>query len=141
MDELTPTPERTVSRKRAAKFAVGGGVVALTVVSLLVWASGREGATAFYMTPTELMAAGASADTADFRVNGTVVPGSIDQEGLTTSFLVSDGHTDIKVRTDRALPDAFKEESDVIARGHFNGELLVAEEVLAKCPSKFKTRA
>lgn len=141
MDELSPTPEGTSSRKRTAKFAVGGGLVALTLIGLLVWATGQQGATAFYITPTELMAAGASSTTSDYRVNGSVVPGSIDQQGLTTSFLVSDGRTELRVTTDRPLPDAFKERSDVIARGHFDGELLVAEEVLAKCPSKFKARA
>ncbi|MGI8774937.1 MAG: cytochrome c maturation protein CcmE [Actinomycetota bacterium] len=141
MDESSSTPVAPPSRKRTAKFAVGGGAVALTLVGLLTWATGRDGATAFYMTPTELVAAGASTAQSDYRVNGKVVPGSITQNGLATSFVVSDGITEVQVTTDRPLPDAFKEESEVIARGHFNGELLVAEEVLAKCPSKFKAKA
>jgi cytochrome c-type biogenesis protein CcmE len=141
MEELSPITNEAPSRKRTAKFAVGGGLVALTLAGLLVWATGRPGATAFYITPTELVAAGGSAPQADYRVNGKVVPGSIEQHGLDTTFLVSDGRTEVTVTTDRPLPDAFKEESEVIARGHFDGELLVAEEVLAKCPSKFKARA
>ena len=76
-----------------------------------------------------------------YRLNGTVVPGSIEQDGLTTSFTVTDGSTDIDVVTEVAVPDTFKDRSEVVARGSFDGETFRAFEVLAKCPSKFKARA
>ncbi len=76
-----------------------------------------------------------------FRLNGTVVPGSIQQDGLTTAFTLTDGSTEIEVVTEVAVPDTFKNRSEVIARGSYDGETFHAIEVLAKCPSKFKARA
>jgi cytochrome c-type biogenesis protein CcmE len=42
------------------------------------------------------------------------------------------------VTTDQPLPDAFKDRSEVVARGSYNGDVFRASQVLAKCPSKFK---
>jgi cytochrome c-type biogenesis protein CcmE len=114
--------------------------LALTVIGLVVWAMGRPGAASFYLTTTELAARGPE-PTTEHRVNGRVVPGSIERAGLTTTFVLSDGNTEIMVTTDRPVPDTFKERADVVARGTWDGRVLTASEVLAKCPSKFETSA
>ena len=129
------------SSKRRAKFLFGGSVIFVSVCALLFWAMSRPGATAFYLTPTELQARGETAADEAYRLNGTVVPGSIQEDGLTTSFTVTDGTTQIDVVTDVAVPDTFKDRSEVVARGSFDGSTFSAVEVLAKCPSKFKARA
>ena len=113
----------------------------IAVFSLLFWSMTRPGATAFYMTPTELQEHGTTPADEGFRLNGTVVPGSIEQDGLTTTFALTDGKTTIDVVTEVAVPDTFKDRSEVIARGSYDGETFSAIEVLAKCPSKFKARA
>jgi len=133
-EEPTPQP----SPKRRAKFAVGGVVVALTLVGLVVLAMAQPGATGFYFTPTELDDRVA---VEEVRLNGTVVPGSIEREGLTTSFLVTDGTSEIPVATDAPMPDAFTDRSEVVAIGRFEQGAVTADQVLAKCPSKFKARA
>jgi cytochrome c-type biogenesis protein CcmE len=74
-------------------------------------------------------------------VNGKVVPGSIQNEGLETTFTISDGETDLTISTDRPLPDTLVDEADVVALGRLDGGTFVASEVLAKCPSKFKAKA
>ena len=128
--------------KRRAKFIVGGALVALTLVGLTVWAMARPGSTAFYKTTSELVAMGPSAAGAEgFRVNGKVVPGSIDQDGLTTTFRITDGASEVTILTDQALPDTFREHADVIAEGSFDGTMFTARHVSAKCPSKFKAKA
>lgn len=144
MDEgSTPTP----TSPRRTKFLVGGLVVAATLVGLVVWAMARPNSTAYYLSPTELTAHEGPGNgtrvspNRDVRLNGTVVPGSIERDGLATSFLVTDGTTEVVVQTDRPLPDAFKDRSEVVALGHLEAERFVATEVLAKCPSKFKARA
>lgn len=141
-----PTPT-TLMGPRRAKFLVGGIVVVATLVGLVVWAMARPGSTANYMTPTELTAQNSTTNTArilannDVRLNGTVVPGSIERHGLATSFLITDGTTEVAVRTDRPLPDAFRDSSEVVALGNLETDTFVATEVFAKCPSKFKARA
>jgi cytochrome c-type biogenesis protein CcmE len=137
--ESSSTPSRAVSKKRRAKFAIGGLAVLLAIVALVGWAMNRPGSTAFYVTPTELVAMD-QPPTDGYRVNGTVVPGSIQRSGLATTFLVTDGSTEIPVETRAPLPDTFKSRAEVVARGTFDGGSFTAAEVLAKCPSKFKAR-
>lgn len=140
--ETHTDPQRPVrSSKRRAKTAIGAATLMAVVVGLVVWATTRPGATSFYMTTSELVAAGPAETTKDFRVNGSVLPGSIETTGLVTSFTITDGRTELSVTTDRPLPDTFRERSDVVARGRMEGTTFVADEVLAKCPSKFKARA
>lgn len=127
------------SPRRRAKFLIGGAVVAATVVGLVVWAMARPGSQADYLTASEVVAAGPFER--DHRLNGTVVPGSIDQTGLTTTFVVTDGDAEVEVTTDTPLPDAFRDRTEVVALGTFDGSAFTAHEVLAKCPSKFKARA
>ena len=127
--------------RRRAKFAVGGAVVFLTLVGLVVWAMARPGSTSFYMTTTEVQALGPAQQPGTYRVNGKVVPGSIERDGLSTTFEITDGTTSLRVETDQPLPDTFKDRSEVVARGDFDGRIFVASEVVAKCPSKFKARS
>ena len=130
-----------VTPKRRTKFAVGALVVIATLAGLVVWAMTRPGSTAFYLTPTEVQALGPGQIAHDYRVNGTVVPGSIERDGLETTFLVTDGSSEIEVLTTAPLPDTFRSRSEVVAKGSFDGDAFAAQEVLAKCPSKFKAKA
>lgn len=126
------------SLKRRAKFVVGAAVVAIAMVSLVGWAMSRPQATAYYMTVSELRAGRSPEPGRALRVNGTVVPGSIERDGLATTFAITEGGSEVTVTTSAPLPDAFKSGSEVVARGSFDGIELAASEVLAKCPSKFK---
>jgi cytochrome c-type biogenesis protein CcmE len=130
----------TAPVRRSLKFAIGGAVIALALIGLTAWAMNRPAATSFYLTTTELADLGPTSGTRDYRVNGTVVPGSIDKDGLSTTFTITDGRTDMVVVTDRPLPDTFRASSEVVARGDFDGDSFAASEVLAKCPSKFKAK-
>ncbi|MGH2729648.1 MAG: cytochrome c maturation protein CcmE [Actinomycetota bacterium] len=136
---MNQSPEVAPGR-RGAKFVVGGAVIALVLIGLTAWAMNRPAATSFYLTTTELTAMGPTSGARDYRVNGTVVPGSIDTDGLVTNFVITDGDTTMDIVTDRPLPDTFKASSEVVARGRFDGETFTATEVLAKCPSKFKAK-
>ena len=135
-------PGNPVSHKRRAKFIIGAGVVLLTLVGLVSWAMNRPGSTSFYRTTTEIQALGETVSaTSDYRVNGKVVPGSIDRDGLTTTFELTDGATEITVVTDAEVPDTLRDESEVVAKGYYSGGTFTASEILAKCPSKFKAKA
>ena len=139
---MDTAPERpAASPKRRAKFLMGGGAIALVLVGLVFWAMSRPGSTSFYMSTSELLALGPAQGADSYRVNGKVVPGSIEKDGLTTAFTISDGATPLLVTTDRPLPDTLVNEADVVALGRLDGDSFVASEVLAKCPSKFKAKA
>jgi cytochrome c-type biogenesis protein CcmE len=135
-------PTLPASDKRRVKFLVGGGLVALALVGLIVFAMTRPNATSFYMTTTEIQAAGATQTGGDVRVNGNLVQESVVEEGVTTTFDITDGSSRLTVTTDSTLPDAFFSDSDVIeiiAQGNYDGDTFTATQVFAKCPSKFQT--
>ena len=123
--------------KRRAKFWIGGAVVVATVPGLIVYAMAQPGARSNYATPSDL---GSSSTAEAVQLAGTVVPGSIERDGLSTTFAVTDGDAEIEVTTDSPMPDAFRESSEVVATGTFDGEVFAATDVLAKCPSKFKAK-
>ena len=124
--------------KRRAKFTFGGAVVALALVALVGWAMTRPQATAFYLGVGELQALGRTPPGEEYRVNGKVVSGSIERNGLETTFAIADDGHELLVTTDQPMPDAFRNGSEVVARGSFDGKRFAASQVLAKCPSKFK---
>lgn len=125
--------------RRPRKFLIGGAIVVVTLAGLVVWAMARPNSTSSYVTPSTLAAAEGATEMV--RLTGTVVPGSIERTGLSTEFLVTDATQEVAVSTDAPLPDAFRDESEVIVSGYLEGERFVAAEVWAKCPSKFKARA
>lgn len=141
MEPIPAIPEEPhASPKRRAKFLLGGAAIVIALAGLIIWATARPGATSFYMTTSELIAADGPVAGSDYRVNGTVVPGSIETAGLATTFTITDGTNEVVVHTDRSLPDTFRDRSEVVARGTYDGRVFTATEVLAKCPSKFKAK-
>ena len=139
MSESPPVVARPEGARRA-KVLIGGGIVVLVLVGLVTWAMGREGSTAFYLTVSEVTARGEGAGAA-VRVNGTVVPGSIDTQGLRTDFRITDGTQEMSVTTESPMPDTFRDHSEVVALGRYESSSFLATQVLAKCPSKFKAKA
>ena len=126
------------SPKPRAKFVFGGAIVFLALLGLVGWAMNRPQATAFYLDVGEIQAMGSTPAGEEVRVNGKVVDGSIDRDGLRTTFAIVDGDREMLVSTDQPLPDAFRDASEVVARGSYDGEVFRASQVLAKCPSKFE---
>ena len=129
------------ARQRRAKVLIGAGVIAVAVLGLVTWAMGRPGSTAYYVSASELPERAASSDAGAIRLTGRVLPGSIEKDGLRTSFVVTDGQADVRVTTAQPLPDAFRERSEVVATGTYGEGRFSASQVLAKCPSKFKAKA
>lgn len=130
--------DRPPSSKRRAKFLAGGALVGLVLVILVAWAMTRAGATAFYLSTTELVDRGPTAAGENVDVNGKVTAGSIHEDGLETTFTITDGTTEVVVETSVELPDAFRAGAEVVAHGDFDGDVFTADSLVAKCPSKFK---
>ena len=86
----------------------------------------------FFFTPTQV-AAGQAPKDGHFRVGGLVKEGSIQRDGMSVAFVVTDTHQEVPVRYVGLLPDLFKEGKGVVAQGRLDAaRLFVASEVLAK---------
>lgn len=120
------------------RFIVAASIVAASILGLIFWS--LSGTTAYYKTPSEL--ASAAADPSErLRVAGDVVGGTVEKDGATTRFAITDGRAQIEVTTRDVLPDTFGEGVEVVAEGAMTTTgTFDAHTVLAKCPSKFKAR-
>ena len=137
MEQLSNPTLPNPARRR--KFLVGGAIIVAGLVGLILWAMAQPGAASATILPSDLARQGPGGS-GELRLGGTVVPDSIERDGLTTTFLVTDGETEMQVTTDSPMPDAFKDSSEVVATGTYDGVDFVATRVLAKCPSKFKAK-
>lgn len=93
-------------------------------------------ATYFY-SPTDVQAKGVPAGQA-IRLGGLVEPGSVEKNGATIAFRVTDNAQSTAVRYTGIVPDLFREGQGVIAEGRFEpGGTFVADTVLAKHDEKY----
>jgi cytochrome c-type biogenesis protein CcmE len=98
--------------------------------------------TAYYMTVSELRAAGASVYGQPVRVAGNVVAGSIQREptSFEVRFNAADESGVLPIVYRGVLPDIFGDGVEVVVEGKYAADgTFTAGTLLAKCPSKFET--
>lgn len=80
----------------------------------------------------------------NFRVRGKVEEGTIQQKpgSLDIRFKINHEEKLMTIAYDKPLPDTFKPGIEVIAEGKLGKDgVLVADQVIAKCPSKYEEGA
>lgn len=129
---LKPKHQRLVLGVLALAALIGAGLLA-------AWALSRQ-ASYFYI-PSEI-AAHPPEDGRAVRLGGMVRKGSLktQADGVTITFLVSDGKADVPVRFTGITPDLFVEGSGVVAEGRMEHGLFVADNLLAKHDEKYVPR-
>ena len=115
--------------KRAA--IIVGALIAIGIAAVLIL-NALNSNIALYVTPSEV-AAGKSPAGQVFRIGGMVKDGSVQRDGLTVHFVITDMVKDIPVAYTGILPDLFKEGKGAVIQGRLNPDgKFVASEVLAK---------
>lgn len=108
-----------------------GGLVAIGIAAALVL-SAFQSNLVFFFTPTQIAAGEAPKERA-FRVGGLVKNGSLQRDGITAHFIVTDTAKEVPVAYTGILPDLFREGKGVVAQGKLDADgKFVASEVLAK---------
>ena len=154
-ESQAPSP-RPTGLSKGAQIAVG----ALVVAGLLGWYGytnlGGESFT-YYQTLAEFEAADAPSPDQALRVHGYVSTASIERDvsGKQVRFLVqndpphaaaaaSDSRLTVIYRS-LETPDLFKDGAEVVVEGRLQGRggdaVFLADNVMAKCPSKFQAQA
>lgn len=119
--------------------AVIGIVLAAVLVGFMIF-DGMEAETYFY-TVDEAVAQGDDLIGQTVRIKGTVEPGTIVGEDgeLGRTFNVTEKGKSIKVTYNKAMPDTFDEDMEVVVQGKVDDDMMVvADEVLVKCPSRYE---
>ena len=108
-----------------------GGLAAIGIAAALVL-NAFQSNLVFFFTPTQIAAGEAPKERA-FRVGGLVKDGSLQRDGITAHFVVTDTAKEIPVSYSGILPDLFREGKGVVAQGKLGADgKFVASEVLAK---------
>lgn len=127
------------------------GIAAVVIVGTIVWLalSGYSANKSYYVTIAELGGMGDKAYQSQLRVEGFVVPGTIEHEGPHVTFVMNEfeSHSP-KAPSGRLLkvvykgseppPDTFKDDSQALAEGSYGRDGVLHATVLqAKCASKY----
>ena len=119
-------------KPRHKRAAIVLGVLAAVGVAVALVLNAFNSNLVFFYTPTQIATKEAPLGRT-FRVGGLVQSGSVQREGVTVRFVVTDTAKNVDVRYDGVLPDLFKEGKGVVAQGQLGPDgVFVAREVLAK---------
>ena len=134
---------------QGVSVAVIAGVTLILGTIAWLMLSGMSASKSYYVTIPELGAMGDKAYHSNLRVEGFVVPGSIEQNGTHVTFVLNEfeSHSP-KAATGRVLtvnykgseppPDTFKDDAQALAEGTYGRDGQFHATVLqAKCASKY----
>jgi len=127
------------------------GIAVAIILGVVGWLaySGEEANKSYYVTIAELGGMGDKAYSSQLRVEGFVVPGSIEHDGPHVTFVLDEfeSHSP-KAATGKLLkvvykgseppPDTFKDDAQALAIGSYGRDGVMHANVLqAKCASKY----
>jgi len=117
-------------------LAVLAIIAVAAAVLLAMW--GLRDRAAYFFTPEEV-AIGKAQQGAAIRLGGMVEKGTLKKtEGtLDVQFYVTDYKHTVEVKYSGILPDLFREGQGVVAHGRMQGNVFVADEILAKHDEKY----
>jgi cytochrome c-type biogenesis protein CcmE len=134
-------PEPTLApRRRPWGIAVLVAVV-LVVVAFLAFSS-IGSALVYYLTPTELLARGEAAIGETVRLGGQVAPGSVSGPATDLRFTLTDGVSEVPVRSAVAPTRSFREGSGAVVEGSLRGDgVFEATQVIVKHDENYEAPA
>jgi cytochrome c-type biogenesis protein CcmE len=124
-----PRPRPRHRRRLILVFAVLG----CALVFLLV--EGLGSSLDYFDTVSQALAAKSTLGTSNLRLEGTVVPGSIERTGSGANFTVAEGNQMVRVDNTGSPPQLFQPNIPVVVVGHFASSasaLFVSDQILVK---------
>ncbi|MGE4062327.1 MAG: cytochrome c maturation protein CcmE [Rhodospirillaceae bacterium] len=118
-----------MTRKRRRLYFVLLGLLGLGAGAALVLNAFDENIV-FFFSPTDLAAKPVCEQRC--RIGGLVAAGTVVKDGQNVSFAITDTMETVSVKYVGILPDLFREGQGVVAEGHMNNGVFMANNVLAK---------
>jgi len=116
------------------------GIILLACGAAFIVIDSLKSETYFY-TVDQALAQGPKLPGQHVRIKGTVEPGTIvgKQGELGRKFRITQKGKALAVTYDKALPDTFEENREVVVKGTVDDDMVLrADEVLVKCPSRYE---
>jgi cytochrome c-type biogenesis protein CcmE len=125
-----------MTRRQRRLTLIGIAAIVLSLAAALALSALRD-SIVFFVTPSELAAKPIEAGSR-FRLGGLVEKGSVQKDGLTIRFRVTDGGANLPVTYHGLLPDLFREGQGVVTEGKLDSSgTFVADTVLAKHDERY----
>jgi cytochrome c-type biogenesis protein CcmE len=88
----------------------------------------------FFFSPTQILAGEAPKNSRTIRLGGLVADNTVvrSTDSLKITFDVTDNQNTIKTEYTGILPDLFREGQGIVAMGKMQGDIFIANEILAK---------
>ena len=122
-----PAPGRTQGRRRLIIV----GLVILAALGFLVF-RGLGNATLYFRTADEAVAQRQSLGDKRFRIEGTVVAGTVHEAGNATAFNIESKGVVVPVQHQGDPPELFKPGIPVVLEGHFQGDAFASDRIMVK---------
>ena len=116
---------------------IAAALVAL-VGAVLLAMLGLKKQAAYFLTPADIVA-GKAVEGRAMRLGGMVEKNSVVRlaDGVSISFIVTDGQARTPVAFRGIVPDLFREGSGVVAEGRMSGPTFIADTILAKHDERY----
>lgn len=135
MAVTTPKPRSAPSSRRRMWIAV---VVVLVALGFLV-VQGLGNATVYFKTADEAVAQKAKLGSHRFRIEGTVVSGSIKQHGTSgVDFAIADKGVTVPIVHTGNEPELFQNDIPVVLEGRWTGAVFASDRILVKHSESYK---
>ena len=110
----------TGGRARKKRLVVAGVIVIVGAFAYLL-IGGLDQNVVYFLTPHELLAKGPGAIDVPLRLGGQVKPGSVtwNEATLDLRFTITDGTSDVSVRSKGAPPQMFRDGMGVVVEGRY----------------------
>ncbi len=135
---LTPQGLAGPRRRRSLgtrKQKIVAGIVILAALGFLV-ARGLANAMNYYLTANQAVAQRAQLGAADFRIQGTVLPG-VRQVGTDLRFSITAKHVDVDVVSSGSPPQLFRVGMPVVLDGHWQGNVFSSSQIMVQHGSSY----
>ncbi|HEX3393174.1 MAG TPA: cytochrome c maturation protein CcmE [Acidimicrobiales bacterium] len=107
------------------------GSVVLAALGFLVF-QGLGNATVYFRTADEAVAQRSTLGTRRFRLEGTVVAGSVAERQGDVAFRVANNGIEVPVLHRGDPPEMFKPDIPVVLEGHFQGDTFASDRIMVK---------
>ncbi len=124
------------------KIVIGVTVI-IAALLYLIFASFKDN-TLYYMTVRELYSQDVLPVNKGLRINGTVVPSSINwnAQKIELAFILSEGKDSLAVVYKGPAPDQLANGQPAVVEGKLDGDgVFHATKITLKCPSKYEAKA
>lgn len=131
---------RGAGKGRGRAGLAGGILVILLTFGYLLYGGIGENLV-YFLTPTELLARGATAFDAPVRLGGEVKPGSVswNADALDLRFHLTDGEKDVEVYSRGAPPQMFRDGMGVVVEGRYTrGGVFESTNLMVKHSNEYR---